>query len=76
MPFLVVEEFVEVAGFGFAQDRALYLVADGSAEYPVSGHEDHPFVVRALGSSRSAGAASLSDAYNCTIVMNFCQTFL
>src|SRR5215203_4177065 len=42
LTLLVVHELVAVAGFGFAQDRAPRLDADGPAEYPVSDHREAP----------------------------------
>src|SRR5215203_1527723 len=42
LTLLVVHELVAVAGFGFAQDRAPRLDADGPAEYPVSDHRRPP----------------------------------
>ena len=51
LTLLVVHELVAVAGFGFAQDRAPRLDADGPAEYPVSDHRRPP-VVRTPGGKR------------------------
>jgi hypothetical protein len=56
LSLLLVEEFVVEALSGFAQDRALGLVADGSAKYPVGGHKGLLLVVQASGCGNTAGA--------------------
>jgi hypothetical protein len=60
LPFLVVEEFVAVAGFSFAQDRSLDLVAVVLARYPCLGHEATRSWSGPRGATNTAGATSLS----------------